>query len=180
MELEVPAVSAPSKGEIRVSAGGRVLTWVSRHYIQVTSLFGLSPQISAGRDSLPILLQADERREYKSGGVFVYGTQVENSDFFPQQSALASEWNKVHTFPKLCFAGFSEAMGYVAGQLGDSIPGIRGNVEAVCGPELDCGPGCHPQLIWRGEASHKREALKRAAKADSQNCRKRSPAFFAL
>ncbi len=105
--------------------GGRVLMWVSRHYIQVGSLFGLPPQISAGRDSLPIFLQAYDRPDYKSDGVIVYGTQVENTDLFPQQAALASDWGKVYAFPKLRFSGFSEAMGYISGQLGDAIPVIR-------------------------------------------------------
>jgi hypothetical protein len=105
--------------------GGRILTWVSRHYIQVAAFFGLPPQISAGRDSLPIFLQAYDRPDYKSDGAIVYGTQVENTDLFPQQAALASEWNKVYAFPKLRFSGFSEAMQYIAGQFGDSIPVIR-------------------------------------------------------
>jgi hypothetical protein len=105
--------------------GGRILTWVSRHYIQMASFFGLPPQISAGRDSLPIFLQAYDRPDYKSDGVIVYGTQVENTDLFPQQATLASDWGKVYAFPKLHFSGFSEAMQYIGGQLGDSIPVIR-------------------------------------------------------
>jgi hypothetical protein len=105
--------------------GGRILTWVSRHYIQAASLFGLPPQISAGRDSLPVFLQAYDRPDYKSDGVIVYGTQVENTDLFPQQAALAGDWGKVYAFPKLRFSGFSEAMQYISGQLGDSIPVIR-------------------------------------------------------
>jgi hypothetical protein len=105
--------------------GGRILMWVSRHYIQMASLFGLPPQISAGRDSLPIFLQAYDRPDYKSDGVIVYGTQVENTDLFPQQATLASDWSQVYAFPKLHFAGFSEAMQYIGGQLGDSIPVIR-------------------------------------------------------
>ena len=105
--------------------GGRVLTWVSRHYIQAASLFGLPPQISAGRDSLPIFLQAYDRPEYKSDAALVFGTQVENTDLFPQQATLARDWNKVYAFPKLRFSGFSEAMDYIGGQLGDSIPVIR-------------------------------------------------------
>jgi hypothetical protein len=105
--------------------GSRILTWVSRHYIQMASLFGLPPQISAGRDSLPIFFQAYDRPDYKSDGVIVYGTQVENTDLFPQQATLASEWSKVYAFPKLHFSGFSEAMEYIGGQLGDSIPVIR-------------------------------------------------------
>jgi hypothetical protein len=105
--------------------GGRILTWVSRHYIQVAALFGLPPQISAGRDSLPIFLQAYDRPDYKADAVIVYGTQVENTDLFPQQAALTSEWNEVYAFPKLRFSGFSEAMQYIGGQFGDSIPVIR-------------------------------------------------------
>jgi hypothetical protein len=105
--------------------GGRILTWVSRHYIQVAALFGLPPQISAGRDSLPIFLQAYDRPDYKSDAAIVYGTQVENTDLFPQQAALAGDWNRGYAFPKLRFSGFSEAMQYISGQLGDSIPVIR-------------------------------------------------------
>lgn len=105
--------------------GGRILMWVSRHYIQAASLFGLPPKIGAGRDSLPIFLQAYDRPDYKSDGVLVFGTQVENTDLFPQQATLASDWNQVYAFPKLRFSGFSEAMQYISGQLGDSIPVIR-------------------------------------------------------
>jgi len=105
--------------------GGRILMWVSRHYIQASSLFGLPPQIDAGRDSLPIFLQAYERPDYKSDGVIVYGTQVENTDLFPQQALLAGDWDKAYAFPKLRFSGFSEALQYISGQMGDSIPVIR-------------------------------------------------------
>jgi len=105
--------------------GGRVLMWVSRHYIQVAALFGLPPQISAGRDSLPIFLQAYGRPDYKSDAVIVYGTQVENTDLFPQQAALARDWNQAYAFPKLQFSGFAEAMQYIGGQFGDSVPVIR-------------------------------------------------------
>src|ERR1019366_5905523 len=100
--------------------GSRILTWVSRHYLQAGYLFGLPPQISAGRDSVPTFLQAYDRADYKSDGVIVNGTQVENTDLFPQQAALADDWNKVYAYPKLRFTGFSEAMGYIAGQFGDA------------------------------------------------------------
>jgi hypothetical protein len=105
--------------------GSRILMWVSRHYIQASSLFGLPPQIGAGRDSLPIFLQAYDRPDYKSDGVIVYGTQVENTDLFPQQAMLAGDWDKVYAFPKLRFSGFSEAMQYISGQMSDSIPVVR-------------------------------------------------------
>jgi hypothetical protein len=105
--------------------GSRILMWVSRHYAQAASLFGLPPQICAGRDSLPVFLQAYERPDYKSDGVIVFGTQGENTDLFPQQAALVNEWDRAYAFPKLRFSGFSEAMQYIGGQLGDSIPVIR-------------------------------------------------------
>src|SRR5208283_933402 len=105
--------------------GGRVLTWVSWMYAQTESLFGMPPQLGAGRDSLPIFLQAYDRPDYRSDGVIVFGSQVENTDLFPQQAALASEWHKTYAFPKLQFSGFSEAMHYIGGQFGDSIPVVR-------------------------------------------------------
>ncbi|HZO99304.1 MAG TPA: polysaccharide lyase family protein [Terriglobia bacterium] len=107
--------------------GGRILMWYSRHYIQVASLFGLPPQVGAGRDSLPIFLQAYDHPDYRSDGALIYGTQVENTDLFPQQAALATNWNRVYAYPKLQFTGFAEAMQYIASQFGDSIPVVRGD-----------------------------------------------------
>jgi hypothetical protein len=107
--------------------GAKILMWYSRSYLQVAYLFGLPPFLPAGRDSLPIFLQAYSRPEYKSDGVIIYGTQVENTDLFPQQADLVAEWNKQYAYPKMQFSGFGEAMGYIAGQLGDAIPVVRGD-----------------------------------------------------
>jgi hypothetical protein len=107
--------------------GGRILMWYSRHYHQVLTLFGIPPQIAGGRDSLPRFLQIYSHPEYKSDAVVVYGTQVENTDLFPQQATLAEEWNKIYAYPHLSYSGFSEALRYIANQFGDSIPVVRGD-----------------------------------------------------
>ena len=101
--------------------------WYSRHYHQMRSLFGLPPTIAGGRDSLPLYLQIYSRPDYKSDATIIYGTQVENTDLFPQQATLADEWNKIYAYPQLKYSGFAEAIGYIAGQFGDSLPVVRGD-----------------------------------------------------
>jgi len=107
--------------------GGRILMWYSRHYLQVTTLFGMPPQIAGGHDSLPLFLQMYSHPEYKSDAALIYGTQVENTDLFPQQASFAEEWNRIYAYPHLSYSGFSEALGYIAGQFGDAIPVVRGD-----------------------------------------------------
>lgn len=107
--------------------GGRVLTWYSRHYHQMASLFGLPPQVAVGHDSLPRFLQAYDRPGYKADAVLLFGTQVENTDLFPQQASLVAEWNRVYAYPKLEYAGLPEAMSRIVAQMGDAIPVVRGD-----------------------------------------------------
>ena len=107
--------------------GGRVLVWYSKHYHQMAGMFGLPPQIANGHDSLPRFLQEFDRPAYKSDAVLMFGTQVENTDLFPEQARLADEWNRVYAYPKLQYAGFPEAMARIAAQMGDSIPVVRGD-----------------------------------------------------
>ncbi len=107
--------------------GGRILTWYSRHYHQMASMFGLPPQIATGHDALPRFLQMYDRPEYRSDAVILFGTQVENTDLFPQQARLAADWNRIYAYPKLEYSGFPEAMERIAGQMGDSIPVVRGD-----------------------------------------------------
>jgi hypothetical protein len=107
--------------------GGRILMWYSRHYHQVMTLFGMPPQIAGGRDALPRFLQIYSRPEYKSDAAVIYGTQVENTDLFPQQASMAEEWNRIYAYPRLRYSGFAEAMGYIARQFGDAIPVVRGD-----------------------------------------------------
>ena len=65
------------------------------------SLFGLPPQVEAGHDSLPTFLQMYTRPDYTSDAAMIFGTQVENTDLYREQAALASDWNQVYAFPKL-------------------------------------------------------------------------------
>jgi hypothetical protein len=107
--------------------GRRILMWYSRHYHQVMTLFGMPPQIAGGHDSLPRFLQIYSSPEYKSDAAVIYGTQVENTDLFPQQASMAEEWNRIYAYPRLRYSGFSEAIGYIARQFGDAIPVVRGD-----------------------------------------------------
>jgi hypothetical protein len=107
--------------------GERILMWYARSYLQVACLFGLPPFLSAGRDSLPIFLQPFSRPDYKSDAVLLFGTQVENTDLYPQVADLVANWNQQYAYPKMQFSGFAEALEHIAGQLGDSIPTVRGD-----------------------------------------------------
>lgn len=107
--------------------GEKILMWYARSYLQVACLFGLPPFFPAGRDSLPIFLQPFSRPDYKSDAVLLYGTQVENTDLYPQVADLVANWNQQYAYPKMQFSGFAEALEHIAGQLGDSIPTVRGD-----------------------------------------------------
>ena len=107
--------------------GGKILMWYSRHYHHMASFFGLPPQLTAGQDSLPRFLQIYSHPEYKSDGVLIFGTQVENTDLYPQQADVVQQWNKLYAFPKLQYSGFADAMAYIAGQFGDAIPTVKGD-----------------------------------------------------
>jgi len=74
--------------------GKKVLFWYSRHYMQVQSLFGLPPQQAAIRDSLPVFLQAYSTDLYKPDSVLVFGTQVENTDLYPETATFIEAWNR--------------------------------------------------------------------------------------
>jgi alpha-mannosidase len=106
--------------------GGRIPMWYTQSYQQLPHIFGLPPQISAGRDTLPIFLQHYSNQDYKSDGVIVYGTQWENTALYTSQAKLDEEWNKTYAYPRVKFSGFAEAMEYITGQAGD-MPVIRGD-----------------------------------------------------
>jgi alpha-mannosidase len=107
--------------------GKKVLLWYSRHYMQMQFLFGLPPVIAAGRDTLPVFLETYSQSSYKSNRVIVFGTQVENTDLFPQQASLVSEWNAAYAYPRMQYAGVHEALESIAAQFGDDLPVIRGD-----------------------------------------------------
>lgn len=107
--------------------GEKVLFWYSRHYFQMASLFGLPPLLLPGHDTIPLFLQAYEHPGYHANAAIVYGTQVENTDLFPQQAELAQKWNGVYAYPRLQYSGFHDALQNIRQQFGDTIPTISGD-----------------------------------------------------
>ena len=107
--------------------GGKILMWYSFGYSQVSELFDLKPLMAAGRESLPLFLQTYSSPDYKSDAVILYGTQVENTDLFPQQATIPEEWGKLYAYPRIQYSGFVDALKYIAAQAGDSIPVVRGD-----------------------------------------------------
>src|SRR5260370_38659174 len=88
--------------------GGKGLMWYSRHYMQMQFLFGLPPLTQTGEEVLPLFLQMYQRPGYLASAAIVFGTQVENTDLFPQQAALAVEWHRLHAYPPIQYPGFHD------------------------------------------------------------------------
>ncbi len=105
---------------------GAIPIWYTQSYQQLPHIFGLPPQVTSGRDTLPIFLQHYSDPEYKSDAVIVYGTQWENTALFTDQAKLDDNWNKVYAYPRVRFTGFAEAMDYITQQMGN-MPVIRGD-----------------------------------------------------
>lgn len=121
----------------------RVLLWYSRIYQQMQALFGLPPVLDAGRDTLPLFLQQYEHPGYRASAVLLYGTQVENTDLFPQQAELAKTWNSLYAYPHLEYTGFHDAIRNIADQFGDHIPTMRGDG----GPYWEDGAGSDAHYV---------------------------------
>lgn len=107
--------------------GSKVLFWYGRHYWEGGMMFGLNPEVSAGRETIPVYLKTYERPSYKADAVILYGSQQENTDLFPQQADLATKWNAKFAYPKMQYSGFYEALHAIAEQFGDAIPTISGD-----------------------------------------------------
>jgi len=107
--------------------GEKILMWYSNSYGHVSAVFGMPPDIKIGRELLPGYLQTYSSPEYKANTVMLFGAQWENSDLFPQQATIAGEWNKAYAYPKISYAGFAEALGKIAGEVGSSMPVIKGD-----------------------------------------------------
>ncbi len=107
--------------------GSKVLLWYSRIYQQMQMLFGLPPVLDAGRDTLPLFMQMYEHPSYVGNETLMYGTQVENTDLFPQQSELVQKWNDTYAYPHLQYSGFYDALQSIQQQFGNNIPTIRGD-----------------------------------------------------
>lgn len=107
--------------------GQKVLLWYSRHYMHMQLMFGLPPEVAAGSQTLPLYLQMYEKPSYRANGAILFGTQVENTDLFPQQAELADQWNSSYAYPKMQYSGFYDALKNIADQFGDNIPTVRGD-----------------------------------------------------
>jgi alpha-mannosidase len=105
----------------------RVLVWYSRHYMQMQFLFGLPPLPETGEEIVPLFLQMYDHPNYSANSVILFGTQVENTDLFPQQAELAKKWNALYAYPRLEYSGFYEAMEAIEKQSGGDIPTVRGD-----------------------------------------------------
>jgi len=117
--------------------GKKVLFWYSRHYMQVQSLFGLPPQQAAIRDSLPVFLQSYSTDQYKPDGVLIFGTQVENTDLYPETANFLEAWNREYAYPRLDYATLRDFMKYVDEKFGTQLPTYRGDG----GPYWEDGAG---------------------------------------
>ena len=107
--------------------GGKVLMWYSRHYMQMQFLFGLPPLTPTGEEMLPLFLEMYDHPSYRASAAIVFGTQVENTDLFPQQAELADQWNGLYAFPRIQYSGFHDALANIEQQFGSDIPTIRGD-----------------------------------------------------
>jgi hypothetical protein len=107
--------------------GGKVLMWYSRHYMQMQFLFGLPPVTETGEEVLPVFLQMYEHPTYRASAAILFGTQVENTDLYPQQAELADKWNALYAYPHIEYSGFHDALANIAAQFGDAIPTVRGD-----------------------------------------------------
>lgn len=107
--------------------GGKVLMWYSRHYMQMQFLWGLPPLTQTGEEMLPVFLQMYQHPGYHANAAIIFGTQVENTDLFPQQAELADQWNAIYAYPHIEYSGFHDALKNIAQQFGDAIPTVRGD-----------------------------------------------------
>jgi len=107
--------------------GKKVLFWYSRHYMQMEFLFGLPPLVATGEETLPLFLQMYRGADYRADAAIIFGTQVENTDLFPQQAELAAKWNASHAYPRLQYSGFHDALDAIAKQFGENLPTLRGD-----------------------------------------------------
>ena len=123
--------------------GKKVLFWYSRHYMQVQSLFGLPPQQAAIRDSLPVFLQSYSTDQYEPDGVLIFGTQVENTELYPETANFLEAWNREYAYPRLDYATLRDFMKYVDEKFGTQLPTYRGDG----GPYWEDGAGSDAYFV---------------------------------
>jgi alpha-mannosidase len=117
--------------------GGRVLTWYSRAYLQMHTLFGSPWRMESVRDALPIFLQAYSAPEYPASSAIIFGSQLENTPFAKEQAELPGKWNSQYAYPRLKFATVQTAMQQIEREAGTNIPVFRGDF----GPYWEDGYG---------------------------------------
>ena len=64
---------------------------------------------------------------YHADATILFGTQVENTDLFPQQATLAQQWDNVYAYPHIQYSGFHAALQNIAKQFGNDIPTVSGD-----------------------------------------------------
>ena len=84
-------------------------------------------QQAAIRDSLPVFLQAYSTNEYKPDGVLIFGTQVENTDLYPETANFIDAWNREYAYPRLDYATLRDFLKYVDENFGTQLPTYRGD-----------------------------------------------------
>lgn len=107
--------------------GGRVMMWYSRAYLQLSSLYGTPPTLSAVEDATPVFLEAYTRPDYAANSVIIYGSQLENTPLSRAQVKLPEEWAGEYAYPKMVFTTFEGAMASLEKQFGDQLKVYRGD-----------------------------------------------------
>ena len=107
--------------------GGRVLMWYSRAYLQLATLFGTPPRVTAVHDALPVFLQAYSGENYKASAAIIFGSQLENTALSKEQAELASQWNGQYAWPRLAYSTVQEAMSAIEAEWGSGLPVYRGD-----------------------------------------------------
>jgi hypothetical protein len=106
--------------------GQRVLAFYSRHYHQLKAVFGLPPDVEAGRQALPRFLQTYTRPDYKPDSILLYGTDVENVPLDFSDGAFVKDWNRRFAFPEIITCRFGDYFRYVEERYGKDLPVVRG------------------------------------------------------
>lgn len=132
--------------------GSKVLTWYSRHYIQMGFLFGRKgPVLDAGITSLPIFLQAYSSPAYKPDAALIFGTLTDNEPFNPQDVGFAEKWNREFAYPRVVVATMSEFFHYMEEHFRDSFLTLRGDGGASW-EEMVASDALH-SAMWRRAAA---------------------------
>ncbi|HET9698977.1 MAG TPA: polysaccharide lyase family protein [Terriglobales bacterium] len=117
--------------------GSRVLMWYSRAYLQMHTLFGSPWRMESVRDALPVFLQAYTRPDYVSSTAIIFGSQLENTPFTPEQAEIVGTWNAQYAFPHLQFGTVQTAMQQIEREADGKFPVFRGDL----GPYWEDGYG---------------------------------------